>query len=77
MTDSGSTEALRKWIKLMFDENIEALAASVDDSLGPVNIIETGNIEEDVDSIDYHYVDQIFDEEFYENLKSGKFWQMN
>ena len=61
----------------MFDENIEALAASVDDSLGPVNIIETGNIEEDVDSIDYHYVDQIFDEKLYENLKSGKFWQMN
>ena len=60
----------------MFDENIDTLAASVDGSLGPVNIIETGDIEEDVDSIDYHYVDQIFDEELYENLKSGKFWQI-
>ena len=61
----------------MFDQNINCLAALVDDSLGPVNIIETGNIEEDVDSIDYHFVDQIFDEELYENLKSGKFWHMN
>ena len=60
----------------MFDENIDTLAASVDESLEPVNIIETGNIEEDVYSIDYHYVDQIFDEEFNENLKSGKFWQI-
>ena len=61
----------------MFDENIDTLAASVDESLEPVNIIETGNIEEDVDSIDYHYVDQMFDEELYENLKSGKFWQIH
>ena len=60
----------------MFNENIDALATSVGDSLGPVNIIENGNIEEDVDSIDYHYVDKIFDEELYENLKSGKFWQI-
>ena len=60
----------------MFNQKIDCLAASVGGALGPVNIIETGDTEKDVDSVDYHYVDQEFDEEFYENLASGKFWHI-
>ena len=75
MTDSDATGVLRRWIKLMFSQNIDYLAASFHEALEPVNNIETANTEEEeVDSINYHFVDQSFDEEFYKNLKSGKFW---
>lgn len=60
----------------MFTQNIDRLAASVDEALGPVNIIVPENTEEDVDSIKYHFVDKELDEEFYESLKSGKFRHM-
>ena len=59
----------------MFSQNIDILAASVHEAWEPINNIETPNTEEEeVDSISYHFVDQIFDEEFYKELKSGKFW---
>ena len=57
----------------MFTQSIDYLAVSVDEALEPVNIVVTENTEEDVDYINYHYVDEECDEEFYENLKSGKF----
>ena len=75
MTDSDATGVLRRWIKLMFSQNIDYLTASVHEALEPVNNIGTANTEEEeVDSINCHFVDQIFDEEFYKNMKSGKFW---
>ena len=59
----------------MFSRNIDILAASVHEAWEPINNIETPNTEEEeVDSISYHFVDQLFDEEFYKELKSGKFW---
>ena len=60
----------------MFSQNIDCLATSVNKVLGPEHIIETGDTEEDVGSVDYHFVDQEFDEDFYENLASGKFWHI-